>query len=187
MQEVNSKKVLSQFDKKIYQTEPLIVTSDIFWDGGIRADHALLDKANFYYLADKMSEIIQEVILLMNEDVFIGKELCESGSVYAHWSDLRNYALFREVSAVIRKNKYYRLTLPEDKNIVDLIVESNFRHFSYFSLYIPPANIVMQPTCHSDVWVYSPNNKEIGTMLGKAAERHSDTKQRIFVKDVCNR
>lgn len=182
MQLVKDKEILRRFDAQLYETSPLFITSDMFWDGGIRTDSSLREKAEFYALAEKMSAVVQDFILLQKEDVFMGQPFCEDGKLYAHWSDLKQQTLFREISAIIKKNKCYQLSLPEDKNVVDLIVESNFRYFTYVSLYLPASNIILQPTCHTEIVVYSQHNQEIKKTLQGIVEKYSTAAQEIRVK-----
>lgn len=181
MQIIKSKRVGSRFDERIYQRSPFFITSDKYWDGGIRTDSTLNDKAEFYSVAEKMSSIIKEIIFLLNEEPIIGKPFCEYGKAYEQWSGLDRYELFREVSERIIENKCYKLSLPEDNDIVDLIVESNFRYFTHLSLYLPVSNIIIQPSCHTEVLVYSQNDKELMATLQGVAEKHSDQAHKIRI------
>lgn len=183
MRVIRSKRIGLRFDEQIYQHRPLFITSDKFWDGGIRTDSALKDKAEFYSMAEKMSGIVKEIILSLNEEPIIGKPFCEYGEAYEQWSDLNSYELFREVSDRIKENKCYKLSLPEDNDIIDLIVESNFKYFTRLSLYLPVSNIIIRPSCHTEVLVYSQNNKEIMDTLQRAVEKHSDKEHKIRVAE----
>ena len=49
------------------------------------------------------------------------------------------------------------LNLPDDSNIVDYIVENNFRYFSCIDFYLPKSKAVLQPTCHTELFIYSKN------------------------------
>ena len=155
MDVIKDKEKSIEFDEQIYQISPMYITSDKYWDGGIRTNSTLKDKAEFYAIATKMSDIIKDIIHKLNEDIFVGKRFCEYGEIYARWSDLKGYELFREICEIIRKNKIYKLTLPEDNDIIDMIVESNFRYFTYISLYLPTSKIIIQPSCHTEILVYS--------------------------------
>lgn len=184
MDVIKDKGKVIRFDEQIYQTSPLYITCDKYWDGGIRTDSTLKVKAEFYTLATRMSDIIKEIIQVFNEEVIVGKPFCEYEEIYARWSHLKSYELFREISETIRKNKIYKLTLPEDSDIIDLIVESNFRYFTYISLYLPASKIIIQPTCHTEILVYSMCNDLIFDAIEEAVKTHSDKVIEIKVKKV---
>lgn len=170
-----------QIVEELYQTEPLYITSDVFWDGGIQTDTSLSEKAEFYLLAEKMSAIIKQVIQTYGGEAYIGRSFCEHGCLYAKWRDLKNYALFREITGIIKKNRGYRISLPEDDSVIDLIVECNFRYFSYISLYLPKGNMILQPTCHTEVLVYS-KERDIIETLEQVVQMHSKESCVIRVK-----
>ena len=180
MQVLKDKHIWMQFNKKLYQNEPLYITSEKYWDGGIQTDSPLTEKAAFYLTAERMSAAVKQIVRMYGGEALIGRSFCEHGEVYAKWSDLKCYELFREISGIIKKNKYYMILLPEDEHIIDLIVESNFRYFSYISLYLPKANFILQPTCHTEVLVYS-ESKDVIETLKEAVKTHSDTACAISV------
>lgn len=183
MKILKSKRVGARFDGRIYQYKPVFITSDKFWDGGIRTDSALKEKSEFYAIAHKMSHIIQQVVLELDEDPLVGAPFCEGDEIYAHWSDLESYELFRKISETIQWNKCYTLSLPEDSDVIDLIVESNFRYFTYVSLYLPVSNIIIQPSCHTEILVYSENSKETLAILQNVLEKHSCSLQEIRIAE----
>ncbi len=182
MQVIKAKQAVILFDEQLYQTSPLFITSDEYWDGGISADSTLKEKVKFYSLAERMSNIVKEIVLSLGETPIIGKPFCEFGKVYEHWSNLGDYELFREISRTIKETKCYRLSFPEDNNIIDLIIESNFRYFTNVSLYLPLANIIIRPSCHTEVLVYSRNSKEILPTLQAVVDKWSDMQHCISVK-----
>ena len=172
-----------QFDEELYQTEPLYITSEAFWEGGVQTGSSLSEKAAFYLLAEKMSAIIKQIIQTYGGEAHIGRFFCEHGCVYAKWTDLKNYELFHKITSIIKKNKCYMISLPEDDSVIDLIVESNFRYFSYISLYLPKGNIILQPTCHTEVLVYS-KKKDIIETLERVTQKHSRKSCVIGVKQM---
>ncbi len=158
MQLVDKKNLKSIFNKNIYEIElPIFITSDIFWDGGIDSTFSLREKAQFYSLAFTMSNVLKQFISILNEDIYIGDFLCEYKKMYAKWSDLKKVELFRIVSKIFKKNQCYKLSLTDDSKIIDLIIESNFKYYTYFSFFLPNSNIIIQPTCHTELIVYSEN------------------------------
>ena len=185
MEIIKDKNINLQFIKELYQMEPLYITSEVFWEGGIQTDAPLSEKAAFYLLTEKMSAIIKQIVRTYGGEARIGQSFCEHGCVYAKWTDLKNHELFRKLTSVIKKNKCYTISLPEDDSVIDLIVESNFRYFSYISLYLPKVNIILQPTCHTEVLVYS-KEKDIIETLERVAQKYSKKSYVIGVKQMVN-
>lgn len=183
MEIIKDKSIKFQFDDELYQTEPLYITSEAFWEGGVQTDTSLSEKAAFYLMAGRMSAIIKQIVSVYGGEALIGRSFCEHGKIYAEWSDLKSYELFREISGIIKKNKCYTISLPEDEHVIDLIVESNFRYFSYISLYLPKVSIILQPTCHTEVLVYS-KEKDIIETLEKVTQKHSTKSCVIGVKQI---
>ena len=166
MQIINKKEIQNIFDNDIYQNNsPIFISSNIFFDGGICSTNSLKEKNEFYCLAEKFSEILKKVILTLNEDIFVADFLCEYEKMYADWSNIKRIELFITISKIFKKKKCYKLTLPEDSNLIDLIIESNFRYLSFFSFYLPKNNIIIQPTCHTELIVYSKKPEEINSLL----------------------
>ncbi|MGN0493952.1 MAG: hypothetical protein ACI4F7_09920 [Acutalibacteraceae bacterium] len=130
MQIIDKKILENKFSKNIYNNNsPIFITSDDFWDGGINSTVSLKEKTRFYSLADKMSSIIKNSVSILDEEIYLGDFLCENGKMYADWSDLKKMDLFRIVSDIFKKNKCYKLSLSEDSQLIDLIVESNFKYY----------------------------------------------------------
>ncbi len=125
----------------------------------------LNEKSKFYNLASIMSEVLKNLVIVLNDDVYVGNILCENEKLYAQWSDLKKFELFRFISKTFKKNKLYSLSVSKDTEIIDLIIESNFKYYSYFSFFLPKSNIVIQPTCHSELIIYSEKTECIKSLL----------------------
>lgn len=174
---------LFHFNRDIYLESPMFITCDKYWDGGIKTDSSLKEKSDFYILSAKMSNIIKDIMLALNESVFIGESLCEYEDLYEHWSDLKKYELYVEIYRKIHPKKHYRLFLPKDSNIIDLIVESNFRYFSNIALYFPETDMILLPTCHTEIIVYTPRLNDVITIIETVIERYADNEYKIVCKD----
>ena len=111
---------------QLYKTTPGFVTCDLYWDGGIRTESSLNEKAAFYALASKMAAVIKELIAQLGEEPLIGRDFCEHGRLYANWSDLHTYETYRELRMRLGTTNCQPLKLPENDDLIDLIVESNF-------------------------------------------------------------
>lgn len=174
---------LFHFDSDIYSESPFFISCDTYWDGGIRTDSSLKEKSEFYSLSAKMANIIKDIISSLNESVYVGESLCEYGDLYEHWSDLKKYELYTEIYQKIHPKKHYKISLPKDSNIVDLIVESNFRYFSNIALYFPETNLILLPTCHTEIIVYTTRLDDIIGILKTVIDRHADDDYKIVFKN----
>ena len=177
MKKINKRDITFAFDNKIYDIDrPIFISSDLFWDGGINANSSLEDKYQFYFLSKNMSDIVKRIISLLQEEVYVSRFFCENSQIYAPWVDLKKHKLFQIVSRRIKKNGYYQLTFPEDDNLIDLIVESNFLYFTNISFYLPNSKVVIQPTCHTELIIYSYEIETLNNILQKATEPYSNIK-----------
>ena len=182
MEKIKEKEAIRYFDETLYDISILYITSDRFWDGGIHLDSSLKEKVAFYTMTEKMSAILKSILSVLDEPVYIGKPLCEYGDIYAPFSGLKKFETFRTIHKTIGNRKCYALSLPEDDEIIDLIVESNFRYFSFISFFLPQSNIIFRPSCHTEILVYTENKQKVLPILESAVEQFSDESQRICVK-----
>lgn len=160
---------------QLYDTAPCFVSCDLFWDGGIRPESSLKEKADFYALAYKMSCVIKELISQLQEQPLIGSDYCENGQLYQHWSDLRSYETYRELRDRLGNTKSTTLKLPEEQDLIDLIVEANFRYFSQAAIFLPKTKAILCPSCHSEIIVYAQEDCEVLlTLLQQLAQKYSD-------------
>ena len=170
------------FNRCIYSEPPMFISCDKYWEGGIKTDSSLKEKSEFYCLSAKMSDIIKDIMSTLNESVFVGESLCEYEDLYEHWSDLKKYELFVEIRQKIHPKKYYKISLPKDSDIIDLIVESNFRYFSDIALYFPKTDMILVPTCHTEIIVYTPHLNNVITMIEEIVTKYSDDEYKLICK-----
>ena len=175
MKIIKNKRLFSQFKQEIYHSNPLFITSDQFWDGGIKSGSPLSEKAAFYSIAEMMSRMIKEFIQALGENPLAGQAFCEYERMFADWSDSENFEIYRQVSQTFKDNRCYQLTLPGDNDIIDLIIESNFRYFSYVSLYLPKSGIILQPSCHTEILVYADSDAHFRSTLEDIISKYNGT------------
>lgn len=137
------------------------ISNPVFWDGGFAKDTSLQDKSNFYTLATVFSEITKKIIKSFDNQAIIGKNFCENKKLTEDWSDLSSYDSYNNLFSIIKKSKNYKLALPDDDIIIDYIIENNFRYLTNISLFLPKDEIVIQPTCHTEINIYSKNYPKI--------------------------
>ena len=163
------------FDPNIYKREDqLEVYGSKFWDGGILLVDSLQEKAEFYEIAAELSGVVKELITSLNERVYIGACFCDGESLYAHWRDMKEYPLFRNVSCEIKKNKCYELSLPEDSDFVDMLIESNFQYLTHVVFYLVGRKIVINPTFHTGIVIHGTQLDEVEEELKRIVKPYSD-------------
>ena len=81
------------------------------------------------------------------------------------WSDKKSYDCYNNLRSYIKKNKSYALKCSEDDLIIDCIVENNFRYLACIDLYLPNSKVILQPTCHSELFIYAEDYNKILPVL----------------------
>lgn len=161
-----------QFKRKIYkQKEIYYITYKKYWDGGFEADTSLSDKTNFYYVANLFSDTIKKIVCGLNDYIVIGNKFSQKEKLFESWKDKKNYDCYNNIKTFIKKNKSYKLNCPEDDLLIDYIVENNFRYLSCIDLYLPTAKVVLQPTCHSELFIYAEDYNKILPVLKEIADK----------------
>ena len=146
----------NSFVEHLYSlTDIYCITGEIYWDGGFQTDATLKDKANFYHIAEQFSKVIKEIITTLGDKAIVGKEISEKPYIFEEWKDIKNYDSYNNLKEYINKKSCYEIILPDDNNIIDYIVEKNFRYFTCIDLYLPKIKIILQPSCHTEVFIYS--------------------------------
>lgn len=156
MEKINSDKY--NFNRELFNIKEIYcISSEKFWDGGFEQGASLTEKSNFYSLANQFSDIVKSITNYLGECILIGNKFSEKECIFEKWKDLGEYDAFNNLKNNINKKSSYKLVLPEDNEIIDYIIENNFRYFTCIDLYLPKNKVILQPTCHSEVFVYSEN------------------------------
>ena len=116
-------------------------------------------------MAATMSDVFNKIVSILIEEIYVADIFCENEKMYAQWSDLKKFELFRIISKTFKRGKCYKLSLLEDSEIIDLIIESNFKYYKHFSLFLPNSGTIIQHTCHTELIVYSENLEYISDIL----------------------
>ena len=147
-----------KFKRKIYkQKEIYYITYKKYWDGGFDNDASLSDKADFYRVANLFSDAIKKIVSALNDYIVIGNNFSQKDC----YNNLRSY---------IKKNKSYELKCSEDDLIIDCIVENNFRYLACIDLYLPNSKVILQPTCHSELFIYAEDYNKILPVLKEVTD-----------------
>lgn len=184
MESIKKNIALLNFDKQLYTASPIFISCDKYWDGGISAKDSLKNKAEFYSLSFLFSGIVKTVIQTLDEKPMLGKCLCDHENMYSDFSEMEEYEIFREITNVIKNKKYYQLSLPEDNDIIDLIIESNFRYFTHIALFLPNSSIIIEPSCHTEIIIYSQNKDKLLDVLNFSIKKHPSQRFEIKVIDT---
>lgn len=159
--------------KKLYHKKGVyVITSEKYWDGGYDIDASLDEKMQFYSYAKKYSDVLKNIIYQFGDKAIIGKDIGEKSDLFAHWKDMKCYDSFNNLNEQFNKKSNYEIN--HNDEIIDYIIENNFRYFSFIDFYLPKYNIILQPTCHTEIFIYSDNYKEIiskiETIIGSESE-----------------
>ncbi len=163
-----------KFDNLLYDIKTIYcITCDKFWDGGYITDVSLSEKAEFYNIANQFSSIIKSLINTLNDSIIISDKITEHGSMFEHWKNSNKYDCFNNLCNYIKKRNSYSLVLPDDNNIVDYIIENNFRYFTSIDFYLPKNKIILQPTCHTEIFIYSENYEPLIPIIKNILKNYS--------------
>lgn len=131
-----------------------VITSERYWDGGYSVDATLKEKLEFYSYATIFSDIIKKIIHSFGDNATIGHSICEHNGLFESWKDIKNFDCYNNLLCYINRKQDYKLTA-NDLDVIDFVVENDFRYFSFIDFYIPEFNFILQPTCHTEVIIYS--------------------------------
>ncbi len=85
---------------------------------------------------------------------------------------MKCYDSFNNLNEQFNKKRNYEIN--HNDEIIDYIIENNFRYFSFIDFYLPKYNMILQATCHTEIFIYSDNYKEIiskiETIVGSESE-----------------
>lgn len=159
--------------KKLYHKKGVyVITGEKYWDGGYDIYASLDDKLQFYSYAKKYSDVLKNIIYQFGDKAIIGKDIGEKSDLFAHWKDMKCYDSFNNLNEQFNKKSNYEIN--HNDEIIDYIIENNFRYFSFIDSYLPKYNMILQATCHTEIFIYSDNYKEIiskiETIVGSESE-----------------
>ncbi len=161
------------FDRSIFDSyHYFIITNKKFWDGGFDKSAPLEEKADFYSIAKQFSDIVKQLVIALEDMVLTGSHFSEQNKIFEFWKDRDSYDCFYNVSQLFKKNKQYKLELPDDNEYIDFIIENNFRYFTCFDLYLPNNKLVLQPTCHTEIIVYTYEHEMVKKIAQKIIEKY---------------
>ena len=165
----------NKFDTSLYDTKIIYcITCNKYWDGGYKPDANLSEKSEFYNIANQFSNIVKSLVSTLNDVLIIGDKISETGSMFQHWKDLKEYDAFNNLSDYIKKKHYYSLSLPHDNNIIDYLIENNFRYLTSIDFYLQKNKIIIQPTCHTEIFIYSKNYDKLIPIIEKIIENYPE-------------
>lgn len=160
-----------KFKRKIYKQKGIYyITYKKYWDGGFNKDTSLSDKADFYRVANLFSDAIKRIVCTLNDYIVIGNRFAQKECLFESWTDKKSYDCYNNLKSYTKKNKSYALKCPEDDLIIDYIVENNFRYLTCIDLYLSNSKVVLQPTCHSELFIYAKDYNKILPVLKEITE-----------------
>lgn len=174
MQRINKK--IKDVVHQLYDIKDVyVITSESYWDGGYPIDATLSDKQEFYKYANNFSEIIRKIISTFGDKAFIGKNFSERLSLIAKWKDIKCYDSYNNLLYFFNK-KYNYVLNSNDHDVIDFIVENDFRYFSFIDFYLPKFDFILQPTCHTEIIIYSNNYEKIIPTISEIVSDYKEIK-----------
>ena len=132
----------------------LFISNDVWYDDGFDTFCLPETKADFYNMVQQVLDII------MNFADKFGENNCYIGpfhnvNSYEHWANKEQFDCFNELKKHIKNDDYLSVDIAENKELIGLIIENNFRYLSQISMCFPKTQILVRPTHHTEVIVYS--------------------------------
>jgi len=164
------------FNRDLFHVQELYYLScSRYWDGGYDKDATLSEKAKFYSIASQYSEIIKDILISFSEPVIISSVCSENERLFEKWKDIDKHDSYNNLISCFHKKKSYMLDFPNDIEYIDYIVENNFRYLSCIDLFLQQSNIIIQPTCHTEVFIYSYDYSRIIPIVKDGLIKHGSS------------
>lgn len=105
------------------------------------------EKKKFYEIVELYSELLSSVIELFGEtEIYVGN-FC-SGKNYKSWKDMNRYDAYRSLRKILGRIGTIKIGVNE-KSVMELILECNFRYFSNVTLFFPKHEFFVKADEHS--------------------------------------
>ncbi|MGN0468447.1 MAG: hypothetical protein ACI4GY_06970 [Acutalibacteraceae bacterium] len=134
------------------------------------------DKIVFYSFVKQVRDFIL-CVAKENGDGIIGIGPYFNDHNYNDWSNMNQFDSFISLSSTIKNNEYALLNIEDDTNIIDLIIENNFRYLSYVNILLKNANMLVFPTHNMELIVFS---NDISNAKNKWSKIIRNTEWKIF-------
>lgn len=140
--------------KDLYDFPNFMVSTPSWLDDGFDEYCKIEEKIAFYQTVKEITDIIKDIAKNMQtEIVCVGPYL--RGENYCEWRGLNKFDSYNSLKKIIKSKEYKILDLNNDINIISLIIENNFRYFSEICFFLKNPNMLIYPTHHMELIVFS--------------------------------
>lgn len=146
-----------------------IITNEKWWNGGFDPLCTLDEKRDFYELAHQALGIILKFAEINGETKCCAGPFHTSKN-FVHWKNLNEFDSYNSIRSLIKNKQYFIIDVLEDKNILGLIVENNFRYFSEIGLLFEHADLIIEPTHNSELIIFSEDCEKQKAVFSKIIE-----------------
>lgn len=132
----------------------VFISNDVGFDDGFDSFCSPETKAIFYNMVQQMLDIFLDFADKLDESkCFVGP--FHNINNYEHWTNKEEFDCFNELKKHIKNDAYLEVGQTENKELIGLIIENNFRHLTQISICFPKTSILVRPTHHMETIVYS--------------------------------
>ena len=141
------------------------ISNDVWFDDGFEGLCLPETKATFYNYVQQVLDIILSFAYKEEESkCYIGP--FHNVDNYERWTNKEEFDCFNELKNHIANNDYFEINVAENKELLGLLIENNFRCLTKISICFPKNNILLRPTHHMEVIVYSQQkNQTMNSLL----------------------
>lgn len=174
------------FDDNLYELKNIFcITSKDFFEGGFDINATLEEKHRFYKIALEYSRLLKEMAIKFEDNIIIGKDISEK-YIFEEWSDLKKYDAFNNICNTINKKQTYMLDIPKDFDIIDYIIECDFRYFTNIDFYFQKMNLIVQPTCHTEFFLFSDDYSSIISSIKEILQNFPSLELKEYDNSFCS-
>ena len=150
----------------------VIVYNEKDWEGGRISEMSLKTKAEFYDVADQLSNILFDIFeSCCEENIYIGSFLEISN--YCKWKNIDDFDLVQELKMQLKPKKYYVANAKEDKMLIEKLIEGNMRYLTQCCFYLPYKQILIQVGHHTAFIAYSKDLEALNNEFADIVKKYS--------------
>ncbi len=151
-------KSLGLYFENIVDQPCFYIYSDLpYAETGFSIDATIHQKLEFYQNADLYMTFIALLMDKLNETIVYAGSFNNDSSFYQKWKGLKHYDCFRFFQSTFQNYSIYQLSFPDDKILLNTILENGFRDFSNMQLFLPQSKTIIKFDCHMQIILFPKN------------------------------
>lgn len=141
------------------ETICFFIQNDMWWHGGFDTLCLPKEKAKFYDLVDQTLTIILEYADI-NEEKFACIGPFNQQENYEFWTNKEEFDSFNELKEHIKNNEYLLIDIESNKELLGLVIETNYRYLTQISILFPKSDVLIYPNHSTELLVYSVDSQK---------------------------